>query len=338
MRYVVMVLVAAAMACSQPGSHASTCTPGASQACACSDGRNGAQVCGADGTFGACSCSGGMLDAPSSAGLGTHWTSLGDLAFGTRREFVYTVHDSEMWLVGGIDPMGTELADVWHSTDGATWTAVTGNGGMRGLYSGCLVSFNGELWLLDYDAVWSSPDGVTWAPKGNVPASYSAPGTDGVYTACVVWNNTWWLIGGNTPTVFSTTDGTTWTQTSSNYGAGSGITYGATVFNNQLYVVASSGVYSSSDGATWVPQTLAFHAAAGPIAVADSKLYAFTSLGTALAASSDGVNWSTVDAALPWTSNQIQCSSLGFLAFGTPSALYVVGGQGPCVAQGWRSP
>ncbi|MFO0602740.1 MAG: hypothetical protein U0324_06170 [Polyangiales bacterium] len=33
-----------------------TCVPGSSAACACEDGRMGAQVCRADGTFGACRC------------------------------------------------------------------------------------------------------------------------------------------------------------------------------------------------------------------------------------------------------------------------------------------
>lgn len=34
------------------------CTPGYSMGCACADGRQGAQLCGADSTFGACSCAG----------------------------------------------------------------------------------------------------------------------------------------------------------------------------------------------------------------------------------------------------------------------------------------
>ena len=34
----------------------SRCVEGASQACACADGRSGAQVCQANGTFGACAC------------------------------------------------------------------------------------------------------------------------------------------------------------------------------------------------------------------------------------------------------------------------------------------
>src|SRR5438067_9134817 len=33
-----------------------TCVPGQSSACVCSDGAPGAQVCGGDSTFGACSC------------------------------------------------------------------------------------------------------------------------------------------------------------------------------------------------------------------------------------------------------------------------------------------
>jgi hypothetical protein len=35
------------------------CVPGQSAACACPEGRTGAQICGPDGTFGACTCQGG---------------------------------------------------------------------------------------------------------------------------------------------------------------------------------------------------------------------------------------------------------------------------------------
>ena len=57
-------------------SGASTCVPGASQPCACTSGASGAQVCRADGTFGACTCDAAdagsmdaaMSDAASDAG------------------------------------------------------------------------------------------------------------------------------------------------------------------------------------------------------------------------------------------------------------------------------
>lgn len=41
---------------------ANECTPGQSIACVCTNGQSGAQTCGADGTFGACSCD-GTIDA-----------------------------------------------------------------------------------------------------------------------------------------------------------------------------------------------------------------------------------------------------------------------------------
>lgn len=40
------------------------CVPGRSIECACSDGRSGAQVCDNAGTYGACTCTGGMMDPP----------------------------------------------------------------------------------------------------------------------------------------------------------------------------------------------------------------------------------------------------------------------------------
>ncbi len=47
-----------------------TCIPGASVACACVDGETGAQICLADGTFGACACAGtGTADGGADGGL-----------------------------------------------------------------------------------------------------------------------------------------------------------------------------------------------------------------------------------------------------------------------------
>ncbi len=45
------------------GGGSSLCVVGESISCACTDGRTGAQVCQADGTFGACACTGAGEDA-----------------------------------------------------------------------------------------------------------------------------------------------------------------------------------------------------------------------------------------------------------------------------------
>lgn len=50
------------------GEDGSTCEVGQSIACACTDGRMGAQVCGSDGRFGECECTGAT---PTDAGAGS---------------------------------------------------------------------------------------------------------------------------------------------------------------------------------------------------------------------------------------------------------------------------
>ena len=57
------VFLAGLLAASCGGGDSATCVPGTSIACTCTNGLSGAQVCGADETYGACSCDG--ADAPT---------------------------------------------------------------------------------------------------------------------------------------------------------------------------------------------------------------------------------------------------------------------------------
>lgn len=53
------VLILAAVGCSSGSSSTNnTCVAGASAQCTCANGKTGAQVCGSDGTYGQCSCTG----------------------------------------------------------------------------------------------------------------------------------------------------------------------------------------------------------------------------------------------------------------------------------------
>jgi hypothetical protein len=61
-------LLAACGSSNPPGNR---CVPGVSAACTCSNGNTGAQICGDDGKFGACSCTGGTGSGGSSGSGGT---------------------------------------------------------------------------------------------------------------------------------------------------------------------------------------------------------------------------------------------------------------------------
>ena len=98
--------------------------------------------------------------------IGVDWhTTTTTAAFGVRFRFGVAVFQNQMWVIAGSN-LAANLADVWHSADGATWTAATGNGGFQGGPQRCVASFGGALWTVPSDkSAWSSPDGVTWTKQ-----------------------------------------------------------------------------------------------------------------------------------------------------------------------------
>ena len=119
-----------------------------------------------------------------------------------------------LWYVGG-SSMSVPSAQVYKSTDGATWTLAGSLPDKR--TSGALFVFHDQLiWATGGDGVgpktdvFASTDGATWVKIGDVPTASSNPGF-------AVFRDKLWLIGGSagpdTRLVFSSDTGTTWTQT-----------------------------------------------------------------------------------------------------------------------------
>jgi hypothetical protein len=219
--------------------------------------------------------------------LGQDWRLLVDNApFGARTGSVVIDHGGELWLIAGsVSSANIFYSDVWHSTDGATWTAATGDAGfVRAPSSMCGVSFGGSMWVIQNRSVWSSSDGVQWT---NVVPTAAFPQYAGF--SCVVWDAEMWLLGPQ-GAAWSSPDGLTWTQRAS---CAAGGVIGAAVYGDKLYAAGSAGLYATLDGVTWTPVTLSF--SARTLVVADGALWTISGANpTAFYRSTDGVNWTSL--------------------------------------------
>ncbi|HEU5135744.1 MAG TPA: Ig-like domain-containing protein [Steroidobacteraceae bacterium] len=156
-----------------------------------------------------------------------NWTRILDNGpFAARDSHQVVVFNGRMWLIGGYTNSGDQrYNDVWSSTDGISWTLATGNAAFAVRRDHRAVAFKGRLWVMGgatgqydqttLDDVWSSADGVTWR------AENAAPFGPRRHVTTLVFNNRLYVLGGfnsgwNFSTsysdVWSTADGSTWTQ------------------------------------------------------------------------------------------------------------------------------
>jgi peptidoglycan hydrolase-like protein with peptidoglycan-binding domain len=203
-----------------------------------------------------------------------------------RSDHTVTVFNNKIWVMGGYNVSGQAFNDIWSSPDGVTWTHVDTDPSLPGIqdapwyarYSFTSLSFNNKLWVIGginpstpasysgYGDVWSSPDGVTWTQTTS-----SAPALRSQHTS-VVFNDKMWIIGGQTTgfctsciaynDVWSSSDGITWTQVTSNAQWSGRRSLSSVVFNNKIWVIAGENnssylqdVWSSPDGITWTQAT-----------------------------------------------------------------------------------
>lgn len=216
---------------------------------------------------------------------GTNWTMATAAAPWAKRNLPGTVvYGGRMWIMGGINGLGSGgLNDVWSSIDGVDWTQATAAApwSPRGAISP--VVFQNKMWVtgglgaLDgtdhHNDIWTSTDGSTW---NQVTAA--APWTDrGMHTTLVHDDKMWVIAGGvydqNQPNnigaeyndVWVTEDGENWTQVLEHAPFDGRRFFGATVYDNRMWVVAGfsddhphpwhnsnrNDVWSSVDGVHW---------------------------------------------------------------------------------------
>ncbi len=204
-------------------------------------------------------------------GAGVSWTEASTTAPTGYREGQSTVvYNNEMWLIGGFT--GSEMNDVWNSTNGITWNEATAAAAFSGRERHDSVVFNGAMWVVggglyngsnwvcDSD-VWSSTDGITWN-EATAAAGFNTRMEFGL----VVFKNAMWLIGGYDGTnvyddVWTSNNGTSWTHvTNGPFGYRTNLT--ALVFNNLMWVIGGNyngtnytDVWSSPDGTNWTEAT-----------------------------------------------------------------------------------
>jgi len=162
---------------------------------------------------------------------GADWTWLNNNAPWYRRDSQQClVYSNKVWLMGGGHGDGellmstTTTNDVWSSTDGLNWTAVTpaAQWGQRDSFA--VVVFDGKMWVIGghyytygnppirYSDVWSSTDGTNWTlVTDNAPWGERSSGE------VVIYENKMWLMGGYTAAdtwlndIWTSEDGSNWT-------------------------------------------------------------------------------------------------------------------------------
>jgi hypothetical protein len=137
---------------------------------------------------------------------GALWTLATDSAdWSPRMLLTALVFNGEMWVMGGCDSIGRDdnwLNDVWHSTDGVSWTLATDSAEWaRRMVPSALV-FDGKMWVLggmyspgSGSDVWYSTNGAHWTQ-----AVSEAPWNARFALAAADFNGYMWIMGGGDET------------------------------------------------------------------------------------------------------------------------------------------
>jgi hypothetical protein len=286
----------------------------------------------------------------------------------TGRQFAsLTIFNNQLWFIGGrihypinLPDTGNTMNDVWKSSDGISWTQVTGSAAFSPRYQHSAFVANGKLWVLGGQGAtagvpgppagdaWSSTDGLTWT-RENVSNL-----TDGYLMPVVQETGKATLFGGGQAAiannVYQTTDGASWSELTTNAQFAPRLTTG-TEFNGQMWIVGGEGtrgsaaksvrndVWRSADGINWSSVTPAgsiFSPRDGHAVVTfNNKLWVIggwddvaSSGGTATRlndvwSSADGVSWTQQNP----TGGTIFSPRMGHTAVVYGGKLWVIGGD-----------
>ena len=169
-----------------------------------------------------------------------------------------------MYLAGGNN--GTDLGDVWRSTDGVYWerTASGAFPGRRGhemvSHGASLLVVGGALGRSFWSDVWASADGMSWDLVDSAPAFGEV-----ALHQMVSHDNSLFLSGGVVDSRFSQSDdvwrsgsGRTWVQATSAAAFGTRSNHQMVSHDNSLWMVGGSTagtkdnqVWRSADGEVW---------------------------------------------------------------------------------------
>lgn len=295
------------------------------------------------------------------------------------------VFDNKMWIIAGNrNCVACASNDIWSSTDGVTWTEVFANNSyaddshsnpaspttrFRQITEFASLVFNNKIWWsggYNYGTrrndVWSSTDGSNWLRThahvccGGNPSTASPDGRFGrrAQHRMVTFNGKMWVVGGHNDgiggrytDVWSSTDGSTWTQETANAGWGDRSYFGLAVFNNKLWLTGGvtgsdccgltnkNDVWSSADGVTWTQEVAAAPWSARhshTSLVFNNKLWIIggTVGGDEVWSSPNGVTWTKETLATPSFGARNAHTSLVY-----NNRLWIIGGSSPDV---WYTP
>ena len=188
-----------------------------------------------------------------------------------RTYYQAVAHNGRLYALGGEDVNALPKKDVWSSADGATWTLKTSDAGWDIRDKHQVVSHHGRLYLLggsypsgSYNDVWSSADGKIWREdKANNDAGWEARENH----QAVAHNGRIYVLGGMSGIstyyndVWSSADGSSWTQETANAGWPARYIHRAVSHHGRLYVLGGNDgnnnlndVWSSVDGRSWVQE------------------------------------------------------------------------------------
>ena len=175
---------------------------------------------------------------------------------------------SKVWSYGGVNDYGATNGHFgWNSDNGINWVSLSITPStLTSFRRGHTVTlFNDVLYLIGgedaaaaaYGDIWKSDDGINWtniyslAPFGLIPEHET-----------LVYNNKMYVIAGNRSTenteVWSTVNGTDWTQETANAFIGRAGQKGV-VFNDAMYSIGGEDIsgrklneiWTSTNGSSW---------------------------------------------------------------------------------------
>ena len=143
-----------------------------------------------------------------------------------RRGHTSVVFNGKIWVMGGYDVDFNELNDVWSSPDGSTWTQVDAAADWKARFSHTSVVFDSKIWVM---------------------------GGQRGFELLTLYNDVW-----------SSTDGSTWTQVDAVADWKARSSHTSVVFDSKIWVMGGydgtgtdyfNDVWSSTDGSTWTEST-----------------------------------------------------------------------------------
>jgi hypothetical protein len=228
------------------------------------------------------------------------------------------VFKNRLWIFGGwFNSFKAPPRDVWNSADGKDWKQVTASAPWLHSDLPMSITFKKRMWMMGgwyngrlpghsaSNAVWSSTDGAAWK-QVTAKAGWSPR----IAAAVVEFKGRMWMLGGVEDyyfgdrnslknDVWSSADGREWTLATANAGWAPRGYHQAVVHDGKIWVFG---------GGNYVPEYQAFND---------------------VWSSPDGVNWTQVTAAAPWSPR------LWFSAVTYRGRMWVLGGWSKVPEQNW---